>query len=213
MAGFDCYVTREDIIREKKGEKRERIVIEPTDTKHTLKRKRNNGCCEYTGCDAKDKLEWHHEPSFFSKQPPQQTAEGGCGGRGGGGDGGVKGVYRKISDYKPTSNPHVINAYEQQLQQCSLLCKIHHEHTHTHLERKFPSPAAADRCQPSLYVHDCVCRARSHGCTAGAARTAQAGLITWGMTHGAAGQCGVSGVCVCVCNGIVRKYLSLHTPI
>jgi hypothetical protein len=129
MAGFDCYVTREDIIREKKGEKRERIVVEPTDTKHTLKRKRNNGCCEYTGCDAKDKLEWHHEPSFFSKQPPQQTAEGGCGG---GGDGGVKGVYRKISDYKPTSNPHVMNAYEQQLQHCSLLCKIHHEHTHTH---------------------------------------------------------------------------------
>ena len=80
MAGFDCYVTREDIIREKKGEKRERRLVEPTDTKHTLKRKRNNGCCEYTGCDAKDKLKWHHEPSFFSKQPPQQTAEGGCGG-------------------------------------------------------------------------------------------------------------------------------------
>jgi hypothetical protein len=128
--GFDCFVTREDRRTDKKGEKRKIIAIEPTDTKHTLKQKRNNGKKTSTHSNRhKDKLEWHHEPSFFSKNPGQQSAEGGC--KGGGGGGG-NGVYRKISDYKPTSNPNVINAYEQQLQQCALLCKIHHECTHTH---------------------------------------------------------------------------------
>jgi hypothetical protein len=132
-AGFEHYITREDKQRKQEEGRKERIAIETSDTKHTLKRKRNNGCCEFEGCEATEHLEWHHEPSFYSKHLPQQSGVGGCVCEGGGGDGGV---YRKISDFKPTTNPNVINAYEQQMQKCSLLCKNHHEttHTHTHLE-------------------------------------------------------------------------------
>ena len=41
-------------------------------------------------------------------------------------------MYRKISDFKPTTNTNVIDAYEKEMQRCDLLCKTHHEHTHTH---------------------------------------------------------------------------------
>ena len=51
--GFEDYVTREEKRRRQEEGKKERIVIEPTDTKHTLKRKRNNGCCEFECCMAK----------------------------------------------------------------------------------------------------------------------------------------------------------------
>jgi hypothetical protein len=54
--GFEHYVTREEIRRKLEEGKKEKIVIEPRDTKHTLKRKRNNGCCEYAGCTNKENL-------------------------------------------------------------------------------------------------------------------------------------------------------------
>ncbi len=52
--GFDHYVTREDKRRKLEEGKKEKMVIETTDTKHTLKQKRNNGRCEYAGCSNRD---------------------------------------------------------------------------------------------------------------------------------------------------------------
>jgi hypothetical protein len=111
---------------------KDKKAIEPTDSKHTLKRKRNGGCCEYPGCCSKGNTEWHHEHA---------TALGLRDQRGGNGQGNSReqnGVYRKVSDFKPTENPHVIHSYEQQMQLCTLLCKIHHENTHTnYLHEKY----------------------------------------------------------------------------
>jgi hypothetical protein len=129
---FDHYVTKEQLQQRKEPPMKDKIVIEPTDTKHTLKRKRNGGCCEYPGCCSKGNTEWHHEHA---------TALGLRDQRGGNGQGNSReqnGVYRKVSDFKPTENPHVIHSYEQQMQLCTLLCKIHHENTHTnYLHEKY----------------------------------------------------------------------------
>ena len=76
--GFDHFIIADSKRRRLEGENKERLVIEPTETKHTLKQKRNNGCCEYEGCGAKENLEWHHRLSLYSKFPPQQTAVEGC---------------------------------------------------------------------------------------------------------------------------------------
>ena len=62
--GFDRYITRDDKRRRLEEGKKEKITIEPTDTKHTLKQKRNNGCCEYVGCMSKENVEWHHQLSL-----------------------------------------------------------------------------------------------------------------------------------------------------
>ena len=68
--GFEQYITREEKRRRQEEGKKEIIVIEPMDTKHTLKRKRNNGCCEFEGCMAKENVEWHHRLSLY----PQNSA-------------------------------------------------------------------------------------------------------------------------------------------
>ena len=60
--GFEAYVTR-DMLREKQegNKERDRIEVLPTDTKESLKRKRNGGVCEYFGCLRTYGLEWHHD--------------------------------------------------------------------------------------------------------------------------------------------------------
>ena len=119
--GFDAYVTREMLRSYREGkerETRERIQVLPTDTKESLKRKRNEGVCEYFGCRVTEGVEWHHDLSPAARREKV-------------------GVYRNISNFRPTSNSNVLNAYENQLLYCTLLCKKHHEHTHTeHLLKK-----------------------------------------------------------------------------
>jgi hypothetical protein len=41
-------------------------------------------------------------------------------------------VYRKISNFRPTENENLLDAYEIQMENCTLLCEQHHKHTHTH---------------------------------------------------------------------------------
>jgi len=122
--GFDALV----VVGEKKGEKKElegglkeRIEVHSSDTQRSLKRKRNNGQCEFPGCGEKrvHMLEWHHH---FKTLPAEQ--------RGGERVGG--GMYRKISTFTPSNNPNKLDAYANQLQKCTLLCTPHHTHTHTH---------------------------------------------------------------------------------
>jgi hypothetical protein len=137
--GFDAYVTQ-DMLKEAKGggRERDRLEITPTDTKESIKLGRNGGVCEYFGCMVKEGLEWHHDYATWMV----------------GGDGvpvGRKeGVYRNISNFRPTDNPFVLEAYEKELMQCTLLCKKHHTHTHTHhralKKQRYqqPSSAAAD---------------------------------------------------------------------
>ena len=55
--GFDHYVTKESIKQQETTRKRERIHMEPEDTKHTVKVKRNGGCCEHKGCGVKENTE------------------------------------------------------------------------------------------------------------------------------------------------------------
>jgi hypothetical protein len=58
-----------------------RIEVTASDTVTTLKRKRNNGCCEFPGCkcDSLAALEWHHH---FKTEPAERRWEekvgGGC---------------------------------------------------------------------------------------------------------------------------------------
>ena len=123
--GFEAYVTR-DMLREKQEGNKERDMIEvlPTDTKESLKRKRNGCVCEYFGCLRTYGLEWHHDYVTWSvggEGKPVKRKEG---------------IYRNISNFRPTNNPYLIKAYEDELMLCTLLCKLHHIHTHTHHRRK-----------------------------------------------------------------------------
>jgi hypothetical protein len=122
--GFEAFV----VVGEKKGEKKElegglkeRIEVHSYDTQKSLKRKRNNGQCEYPGCGEKrlHMFEWHHH---FKTLPADQ--------RGGEKVGGS--MYRKISTFTPSDNPNKLEAYAIQMQKCTLLCTPHHTHTHTH---------------------------------------------------------------------------------
>ena len=119
--GFEAYVTQEMIKQAKEEIKeRDKIQITPTDTKESIQMKRNRGVCEYFGCRISTGLEWHNDYvtwSVWGEEKPVRRQEG---------------VYRNISNYRPTNNPFVIEAYEQELMLCTLLCKKHHTHTHTH---------------------------------------------------------------------------------
>ena len=97
----------------------ERIEVTAGDTLMSLKRKRNEGTCEFEGCVEETNLEWHHH---FKTMPAERRWEGRVGGD----------MYRKISTFTPTKNKYKQEAYANQLQKCTLLCHTHHTHTHTH---------------------------------------------------------------------------------
>ena len=98
---------------------KERIEVTAGDTLVSLKRKRNDGKCEFEGCVCETGLEWHHH---FKTMHAERRWEERIGGD----------MYRKISTFTPTENKYKQEAYANQLQKCTLLCKTHHTHTHTH---------------------------------------------------------------------------------
>jgi hypothetical protein len=119
--GFDAYVVLE---KEKGSERRAnrlQIHVNEKDTAHTLKGKKNGGVCEYVGCDETNGLEWHHHDKTWAVE-----------GVWGGVWGEKQGVYRKISGFYSSTNPAVHEVYSHQIHKCTLLCKKHHTHTHTH---------------------------------------------------------------------------------
>ncbi len=121
--GFEAYIVIEE--QREKETKRESSMrkgkIQPFDTKESLKRKRNGGVCEWSGCTQTLGLEWHHKSATRLAGDGKNSAEG---------------VYRKISNFRPTENENLLDAYEMQMESCTLLCKKHHKETHTQYLRE-----------------------------------------------------------------------------
>lgn len=92
-------------------------LVEHTDTKTSLKRKRNDGKCEFPGCTQTDLLEWHHYlHTWLGPQPANRSNK--C-------------FKRYMAHFQPTANAHKLQAYADELQKTTLLCRKHHTHTHT----------------------------------------------------------------------------------
>jgi hypothetical protein len=130
---FDEYIEVSHMKkRQTQEDKPEQSSILPGDTAASLKRKRNGGACERLGCSAIDNVEWHHhnETWLCSEGHAAVAAEIKDWG-------GARGVKRFVSKLQPTTNKAVLDAYAAEIQKCTLLCKMHHEQTHTlHLQKK-----------------------------------------------------------------------------
>jgi len=133
--------------KERDGWKRERIEIAAWDTKEDLIRKRG-GKCEWQGpggCNETKNLEWHH----MRKTLPDEFAEE------------RKAFYttryRKMSHFKQTDNPYMLQEYTDLMQECALTCRTHHNDTHTHHSKNSSPSKWRHWWHGTQYLQVCVC--------------------------------------------------------
>ena len=133
--------------KERDGWKRERIEIAAWDTKEDLIRKRG-GKCEWQGpggCNETKNLEWHH----MRKTLPDEFAEE------------RKAFYttryRKMSHFKQTDSPYMLQEYTDLMQECALTCRTHHNDTHTHHSKNSSPSKWRHWWHGTQYLQVCVC--------------------------------------------------------